>query len=239
MLKRSRIALVFLVLLLPARLASAQAPPAEGSAPPSETPAPVAASTPEAPPGSTSSANLRLRELQNRVVTLKEEIYRTKTRLMLIKERLLNNVIAESKLVLTHRNELGKAFAIREVIYYLDDNKVYYGDAKTANLKKNKEFTVFDGNVVPGHHVLQVEMQIQGDSAVFSYVEDFKFRLRATYTFFAPRGRISTLRVLPYERGGLLTDYRDRPNVRFELQQVPYTRENLQKVSGSEADKGK
>lgn len=175
---------------------------------------------------------MRLRELQNRVVALKEEIFRTKTRLTLIKERLLSNVISESKLFLVHKNKLSGSFAIEEIIYYLDDNKIYYGDAESVK-KGAKEFNFFEGNAVPGHHVLAVEVVLKGESALFSYVDDFRFRVRSSHTFFAPKGRITNLRAVLYERGGMLSDFRDRPAVKFEVEQVPYTRENLKKFSSA------
>jgi hypothetical protein len=198
----------------------------------------VLAATPgwAAPPegGSTGSGpayQTRLRELQNRVVALKEEIFRTKTRLTLIKERLLNNVIAESKLVLVHDNDLSGSYKVMEVVYYLDDNKIYFGDSSSAEARGTKAFNVYDGNVIPGHHVLAVEYVLKGDSAFFTYLEAFRFRVRSTFTFFAPRGRISVVRAKLYERGGALSDFRDRPHVKFDTEQLPYTRENLQKVS--------
>jgi hypothetical protein len=181
--------------------------------------------------GLSSGQNMRLRALQNRVSTLKREVFRTKTRLMLIKERLLNNVIAESKLLLRHRNNLSDSFVVEEIIYYLDDNKIYFGDARTGDLENVKIFNAYDGNVVPGHHELAVECILSGNSTLFPYMDEFRFRIRSSYTFFAPRGRISILQPTFFERGGLLRDFRDRPAVKYELKQYPYTRENLQKVS--------
>ena len=184
--------------------------------------------------GNDAAYQTRLRELQNRVVALKDEIFRTKTRLTLIKERLLNNVIAESKLVLVHDNDLSGSYRVEEVVYYLDDNKIYYGDSQSAEARGSKAFNVYDGNVIPGHHVLAVEYVLKGDSGFFTYLEAFRFRIRSTYTFFAPRGRITVVRANLYERGGALSDFRDRPHVKFDVEQLPYTRENLQKVSAGQ-----
>ena len=150
---------------------------------------------------------------------------------MLIKERLLNNVIAESKLLLRHRNDLSDSFVVEEIIYYLDDNKIYFGDARTGDLENAKIFNAYDGNVVPGHHELAVECVLSGNSALFPYMDEFRFRIRSSYTFFAPRGRISILQPTFFERDGLLRDFRDRPAVKYDLKQYPYPRENLQKVS--------
>jgi len=223
--------------------AAVESAPAPAAAPAESAPAPAAAPTPApvvAPSGGVDQAearesrkSARLRELQNRVVSLKEEIFRTKTRLMLIKERLLNNVIAEAKLVLVHKNSLSGSFAIEEVTYYLDDNKIYFGDEASANLDE-REFAIYDGTVVPGHHVLLVDFKLRGESGFFSYLEDFRFRIRSNYTFFASRGRISVLNSQVFEAGGFMTDFRDRPKVNYELQQLPYTRDNLEKVSGGE-----
>ncbi len=211
------------------------APMTTNPAPPSDPTSPAAAAG-SAPPAATTSSNegrpnFRLKALQNRVTSLKQEVFRTKTRLMLIKERLLNNVIAEAKLMLLHKNTMSSAFLIEEIIYFLDDNKIYYGDRKTGNLRKSKSFTIYDGNTVPGYHVLTIECLIRGNSTLFPYVGDFQFRLRSQYTFFAARGRITKLRAKLYEKGGLLVDYRDRPTLNYDLKQYPYTRENLNKLS--------
>ncbi len=212
------------LLMVPGPAHAQEAPPADASA--------AAAAT---KPAGDAGYTPRLRELQDRVGRLKDDISRTRTRLTLIKERLLNNVIAESKLVLQHSNDLSGSYVIEEIIYYLDDNKVFYGDQQTLSSDDVALRTVYDGNLVPGHHVLAVEYVLKGKSGLFSYVDDFRFRVRSTYTFFAPRGRISVLKAEVYERGGMLSDFRDRPAVKFNLDQLPYTRENIEKVSGSKA----
>ncbi|MBR57347.1 MAG: hypothetical protein CMH54_04735 [Myxococcales bacterium] len=218
-----------------APVAPTPAPAASTPAPAASTPAPAAPAPTPSNPATTGTddgrPNFRLKALQNRVTSLKQEVFRTKTRLMLIKERLLNNVIAEAKLMLMHKNALSGAFLIDEIIYFLDDNKIYYGDRKTGNLKSSKSFTIYDGNTVPGYHVLTIDCLIRGNSTLFPYVGDFQFRLRSQYTFFAARGRITKLRAKLYEKGGLLVDYRDRPTLKYDLKQYPYTRENMNKLS--------
>ena len=219
----------------PVPASPADAPVAPTPAPAASTPAPAAPAPTPSNPATTGTddgrPNFRLKALQNRVTSLKQEVFRTKTRLMLIKERLLNNVIAEAKLMLMHKNALSGAFLIDEIIYFLDDNKIYYGDRKTGNLKSSKSFTIYDGNTVPGYHVLTIDCLIRGNSTLFPYVGDFQFRLRSQYTFFAARGRITKLRAKLYEKGGLLVDYRDRPTLKYDLKQYPYTRENMNKLS--------
>ena len=95
-------ALAAVMLVLPqAALAQAADPTA---APETEdTAAPAAApAAPAAPEPGTQAYKHKLRSLEERVVNLKEKIFRTKTRLLLLKERILNDVIAEARLVVHH-----------------------------------------------------------------------------------------------------------------------------------------
>ena len=107
--------------------------PAEGTAPASsgdmQPAAPAAAAEAEsaapapASPGQ-KAYDHKLRELEERVVSLKEKIFRTKTRLLLLKERILNDVIAEAKLVLQHVDDMGLSFKPVQVYYRLDGEDV-------------------------------------------------------------------------------------------------------------------
>ena len=79
---------------------------------------------------SLSAYNMKLRELEEKVVGLKEKIFKSKTRLLLLKEQILHNVIAEARAVIIHNNDMGPSFTLEQVLYYLDNDKIYYQDNK-------------------------------------------------------------------------------------------------------------
>jgi hypothetical protein len=206
---------------------AASASPAASSAPAPSTPGDKAANQYE----------IKLRELEERVGALKEKIYRSKTRLVLLREQILHNVIAEAKAILVHRNNMGALFTLEQILYFLDGNKVYYHDNKTGLLDERREFEIFNGNVMPGNHIVSVEMVYRGSGGIFSYVDGYLFKIKSNYTFYASKGRITRVAIIGHERGGLTTTLEDKPYVSYEVQQFRYNKENLARLTeGEEAE---
>lgn len=214
--------------LVAASLAVALAPRSTAAAEPEPLPpgppAPPASNEP-APPSTPGDAahDYKLRELEEKVVDLKEKVFRSKTRLMLLKERLLNDVIAEARVVIVHENEMGPSFTPVQVLYYLDGERIYYQDDSSKVLTDKDSIPIFDQNLSPGNHVLTVEMVYRGDSKVFSYLKDYDFKLRASHTFFATKGKVTTVRAIGYQKGDITWDLRERPSITFDVKQVSYT----------------
>jgi hypothetical protein len=204
----------------PARLPTEGLPKAP---PPAEAPAPELPSAP--PPAATEQYDVRLRELEEQVVGLKEKIFRSKTRLLLLKEQLLNEVVAEAKCVIVHTNEMGSNFKLIQVLYHLDSEKIYYQDENSGVLEESSSIDIYTGNVLPGNHVLSVEMDYRGDSPLFTYLQDYVFKLKATYTFYATKGRITTVKAVGYLKDDGTHLLTDRPSINFAVQQVSYSRE--------------
>ncbi len=195
------------------------APSAGGAGPASEAVA--------APQPGTRAYDHKLRALEERVVNLKEKIFRTKTRLLLLKERILNDVIAEARLVVNHLDDMGGSFKPVQVYYRLDGEDLKLLDNATGALDTDEPVEIFAGNVAPGNHNLQVEMIYRGDSAVFTYMNDYVFKLRANYTFYATKGKITTVTSKGYLKGDVTYELTDRPSITFGVGQRSYTKETL------------
>lgn len=216
----------------PAPAPTPAATPAPAPAPTTPSPAPgpgtgplgTRGNDPTSPPAAADEVHdFKLRELEEKVVTLKEKVFRSKTRLLLLKERLLNDVIAEAKVVIFHENDMGASFKPVSVLYHLDGEKIYFQDDSTKLLEDTASFEIFNQNLVPGNHVLSVEMVYRGDSSVFAYLKDYLFKLRASYTFYATKGKITTVRAIGYQKGDITYDLRERPSITFDVKQVSYT----------------
>lgn len=200
------------------------------------TPAPAAADSSAAapPPAATSSApaaapgagapgttqggyTVRLHDLERRVNELKEQIFRSKARLNLLKETVLHGVIAGARAVITHRNEMGGIYMPVRYVYALDGQEIYAKSDDTGKLGDQKEIEVFNGSITPGNHTLSVQMIYQGNGyGVFSYLKGYKFTAKSSRTFTAPEGKQLQLKVVGYEKGNpVTTDPKDRPAVDF------------------------
>ena len=190
------------------------------------------------PTESAPAYDMKLRELEERVVGLKEKIFKSKTRLLLLREQILHSVIAEARAVIFHRNEMGSSFTLEQVLYYLDNDKIYYQDNKDGALDKKNEFEIFNGNVVPGNHLISVELVYRGNGTLFSYIDGYLFKIRSNYTFYASKGRVTRVKVVGYERGGMTTDLEQKPYVKYEVQQFRYSKETVGKPGEAEPEPG-
>jgi hypothetical protein len=166
-----------------------------------------------------SGYDLKIRNLEEKVNELKEKIFRSKARLLLLKETVLHGRISGSKAVLVHRNEMGSSFRLEQVLYSLDGAPIYQKLDQDGDLDEKEEFEIFNGAIVPGNHNLSVFMVYRGHGyGIFSYLQGYVFKIRSSFAFNAEEGKIVRLKTVGYEKGGITTDLKERPDVRFEME---------------------
>ncbi|MCS6914593.1 MAG: dihydrolipoamide acetyltransferase [Myxococcales bacterium] len=170
------------------------------------------------PQAAAGSYTIRLRELERRVDELKEQIFRSKARLNLLKETVLHGIVAGARAVILHRNEMGALYVPIRIVYALDGAEIFSkSDESGKLLERGKELEVFNGSIPPGNHTLSVMVVYQGNGfGVFSYLKGYKFTVRGSHTFTAPEGKVTTIRGVGYEKGNpLTTDPAQRPELEF------------------------
>lgn len=191
---------------------------------PSESqPAETTAATPEIGGGSSVDGpayEVRLRSLQERVDDLKSRVFDSKTRLLILGEQILNNLIAEARAVIYHVNDASSMLTLEEVLYFLDNNKIYYQSNRDGVLDKQRDFSIYGGSISPGNHLLSVEMVYRGNGKVFTYLSGYVFRVKSSFNFYAAKGHETRVRSIGFEKGGMATRLEDRPSVRFEMERV-------------------
>jgi hypothetical protein len=185
-------------------------------------PAPTRTAAEPAPPPATSDEafQTRVKTLEEQVVDLKEKIYRTKARLLLLQETVLGGDLSSgARAVLVHKNDMGGTFALESVAYALDGAPILTRTDKDGDLSKRPEFEIFNGRIVPGQHQVAVKLVYRGRGfGVFSYLEGYKFTVSSSYTFTAEPAKVTTVKVVGYEKGGLTTELKDRPAVRYDVE---------------------
>jgi hypothetical protein len=193
----------------PAAAPPAAAPPA--AAPPAAAPAPAAAPTPE-------GYSVQLRQLEQRVSELKEQIFRSKARLNLLKETVLHGVIAGSRAVVAFKNEMGSAFKLTRAVFAVDGVQVKALADESGKLNEADKFEVFNGAIVPGPHTLMVMLVYQGSGfGVFNYFKGYKFTVRSSHTFTAGEGKLTEITIRGFEKGNITTPLAERPAVDFKI----------------------
>jgi hypothetical protein len=205
----------------PSAGAAAAGAPAAG-APPADAPtaagAATAASDPAAAGGGADSGayNVRLRGLEKNVNELKEQIFRTKARLNLLKETVLGGVIGASRAVIHHKNEMGSSFKLVKAAFALDG--VQIAAKSDAGLADLQEFDVYNGAIQPGSHTLSVALTYQGNGfGVFSYLKGYKFNVKSSHTFVAGESKSTNITVVGYEKGNITTQLSDKPAIDFRV----------------------
>ena len=159
---------------------------------------------------------VRLRDLEQRINELKEEIFRSKARLSLLAESVLQNVVGGARAMIHHQNEMGNSFRLMRSVYALDGAPILTRADEEGSHADLHEFPVYNGQIGAGDHTLTVNLEYQGNGfGIFSYVKGYTFRVRSTQSFSVPDGKAIEIRVVGYEKGGPTTPPEERPAVRY------------------------
>jgi len=159
---------------------------------------------------------VRLRDLEQRINELKEQIFRSKARLSLLAETVLQGVVAGSQARIVHENKMGNSYRLVKVVYALDGAPIFNKADEEGALGDQDEFDIYNGSIVPGEHTLTVKLEYRGHGyGIFSYLKGYRFKVSSSHTFTAPEGKALTLSVVGYEKGGPTAPLEERPAVRF------------------------
>ncbi len=210
-----------LVATLAVGQALAQTPAPGASTPPAAASSSAAGAAP-ASAGSAQTADeafaTRVKQLEEQVVDLKEKIFRTKARLLLLQETVLGGDISQgARAIIFHRKEMSSQFVLESVAYALDGAPIFTKVDINDDLNKREEFEIFNGRIVSGNHQIAVRMVYRGAGGVFSYAEGYKFKLQSNQTFTAEGGKVTTVKVVGYEKGGITADMKDKPGIRYDI----------------------
>jgi|MDSW01.2.fsa_nt_gb hypothetical protein len=164
--------------------------------------------------------NLKLRDIEERVNDLKEKIFQSKARLIQLQEVVLHGTISGAKAKIVHRNEMGASFSLVRAQYSLDGTPIFNRrDSGEGELSDADEIEIFNGTVAPGNHQISVYLEYRGNGfGIFSYLNDYKFKIKSGYTFTAEEGRVTSVRVVGFEKGGITTELTERPTVRYDIE---------------------
>ncbi|HET9952923.1 MAG TPA: hypothetical protein VFQ61_00390 [Polyangiaceae bacterium] len=161
---------------------------------------------------------VRLRDLEQRIDELKEQIRRSHTRLSLLSDTILSGGVGGSRAEVVFRNDLSNAFRLTGAVVVLDGVVQYnkQDDSDNGLLGSQKEIPIFSGSIPPGDHTVQVVVRLQGHGyGVFSYLRSYKFDLKASHQFTITEGKTIGLDIIAWEKGDVTTPLDQRPAVRF------------------------
>lgn len=72
--------------------------------------------------------------------------------------------------------------------------------------------------MTPGNHQVSVQLVYRGHGyGLFSYLEGYKFRVQSSSAFSVEPGKVTTVKVVGFEKGGMTAELEDRPAVRYDV----------------------
>ncbi len=171
---------------------------------------------------------IQIKNLEEKVNELKERVFRSKARLTLLQETVLMGKISGAKINMLFDNEMGSSFKIESVSFSLDGTQIFSKVNQDGSLENTETFEILpSSSMVPGNHTVSVYLVYRGNGfGLFSYLNQYKFKIKSSYTFYVEEGKITKVKVVSYEKGSLTTDLKDRPAVRFDVEIKPVVEEN-------------
>ena len=171
--------------------------------------------------------DLRVRELETQIDDLKERVFRSKSRILLLKETVLAENLAGSRAVVTFENDLGAAYEVYRAIVSVDGSRVF-GSVDAEQLRRRDGVEVFNAPVTPGTHTVSVSLGLRGSGyGVFSYARGYDFDLRFSCQFTAEEGRTTLVTVRSYKGGNVLTAHEERPDGMCQVSMVDLRTEDV------------
>lgn len=165
------------------------------------------------------SYTIHLRQLAERVSSLKEMVSQTKIRLNLLKESVLGETTAGAELAIVQDNRMGASFRLVSFRYLLDNKQLESKEDLDGKDSEKGTTQIYTGPALDGVHILTVELVFRGHGfGVFSYLRGYRYRIRSSYRFKIVPGTGTTIRVIPFEQGSSFTPLKERLAVRYESQ---------------------
>ncbi|HEY4011718.1 MAG TPA: hypothetical protein VGM06_00150 [Polyangiaceae bacterium] len=209
-----------------ATTATTAASPAPAVVPPSPAAAVSVDMTSKPAEGGMNGAtySVRLRDLEQRVDELKDQIRRSHTRLAMISDTILSGGAAGSRAELVFHDEMSSAFLLTQATFVMDNQVQYNKLDDSGALADQKEIPIYTGSVPPGDHTIQVALTFQGNGyGVFSYLRGYKFEVKSSHSFTAVEGKALSVVATAFEKGGVTTPLEQRPTIEWHETLKPLT----------------
>jgi hypothetical protein len=165
---------------------------------------------------------VRLRDLEQRVDELKDQIRRSHTRLALLSDTIIGGGAAGSRAEVEFKNEMSSAFLLTRALFVVDGQIQYNRQDDSGSLADQKDIPIYSGSVPPGDHTIQVALTFQGNGyGVFSYLRGYKFEVKSSHSFTALEGKSLTVTATAFEKGGVTTPLEQRPTIEWHEKILP------------------
>ena len=183
--------------------------------------------------------DMRLQELETKIDDLKEKVFQSKSRVVLLKETVLGGNLSGSRAVIVHRNKLGPRFKLKRAMYSLDGSRVFNESREGGGLKKSDKIKVFDSSVTAGNHNVSILLEYEGGPVgIFSYMKGYQFKVRSSCPFDAQEGKATMIEIQAVRGGGAFSDMEKKADIRCEITTKDLTEDTMDDLESGAADGG-
>lgn len=180
--------------------------------------------------------DMQVKELETKIDDLKEEVFQSKSRIVLLKETVLGGNLSGSRAKIIHESRLGSQFELTRALYSLDGSRVYNKVGRDA-LKNKNQFTVYDGSITAGNHNVSIVLEYKGSGyGLFNYMGGYEVRITSSCQFQAQAGKATTLRVKAVKKGGAFTRPEKRPGIQCRITDADLAKESMESLEAGDAD---
>lgn len=166
----------------------------------------------------TVNYELRIIELDDRVNSFRDEVFRARARLFLLREQVLHDRVGGARLEIAHRNNLRRVFEVAEVTYSVDGVVAFRADSEDG-IDGVGHQVVWEQGVSAGPHAVTASVELRGRGfGIFSYMRGYSFRMESYYGVTVEEGRTLRLTIALIEEGGVNTPLEERPAIHFSTE---------------------
>ncbi len=160
-----------------------------------------------------------LTTFHERIDDLDKRITETEGLLASLKESAMVGVIARTRAVIEHHNEMGSNFELERAVYTLDGGVIFSKENTDGSLDDVKSFELYNGPINPGQHTIEVSLIYRGKSSgVFTYLDGYKFKVESRYPLNVPEGKATRLNIVAYEHPDVSLETSERLKVRYDVE---------------------
>jgi len=143
-----------------------------------------------------------LNDLQKDLNSLREEIFRSKARTLLLQEFLVNTEVQ-----VFFRNATRKDYRLISALYILDNSEIYKKEfEKGKEPRGKKERLIFQGVTTPGRHEISVVLTYEGKKTAGYTEKDYEFQVTGDFSFIAERSETTVITLTAIDRGKISKD---------------------------------
>lgn len=159
-----------------------------------------------------TSFHERIDDLESRIVVSEGSIGT-------LKDNALGGVIARTRAIIEHKNDMSSGFELERAVYTLDGGVIFSKENTDGSLDRQKAFELYNGALSPGKHLVEVDLLFKGrTSTVFTYLEGYKFKVRSKYVLDVTEGKSTRMLIVSYEREDITMETTDRIAVRYDVE---------------------